>query len=118
MKNAHTMYLPGLFLFGILLCSALVTPAISQEKHAYVPEKGFVPNEETAISIAVAVWNPIYGKKQIQSEKPFKASLKGDVWTVEGSLPESRSGEVVVGGVAVAELSRKDGRILRVSHGE
>jgi hypothetical protein len=29
----------------------------------YIPKDGFVPNEATAIKIAIAVWTPIYGDK-------------------------------------------------------
>lgn len=82
-----------------------------QRRGTFTPPKGFVPDERTAISIAVAVWTPIYGKEQIDSEKPFKASLKGGVWTVTGTLPEGFDG-----GTAIAEISQESGCILRVIH--
>jgi hypothetical protein len=56
----------------------------ASQKHSYVPPKGFVPDEKTAIRIAEAVWSPIYGEAMIQGEKPFVASLKSGVWTVGG----------------------------------
>jgi hypothetical protein len=78
------------------------------------PPNGFVPNAETAIRIAEAVWIPIYGEKQIESEKPFKATLRDDVWIVTGTdLPEGS-----LGGVAEAHISKRDGCILRVTHGQ
>jgi len=79
----------------------------------YKPKEGYVADEETAIAIAVAVWKPIYGKEKIENEKPYKASLKDGIWTVRGSLPKGRHG-----GVAEAEISKDDGRILRVIHGK
>ncbi|MCW3096328.1 MAG: uncharacterized protein JWL77_1946 [Chthonomonadaceae bacterium] len=79
----------------------------------YQPKDGFVPDAATAIAIAQAVWIPIYGRKQIEHEKPFKASLHNGIWWVEGSLPKGMHG-----GVAVAEISKKDGRILGVIHGK
>jgi hypothetical protein len=79
----------------------------------FKPKAGFVPDEKTAIAIAVAVWLPIYGEKQIESEKPFNAVLKDGVWHVEGTLPKN-----VPGGIAVAEISKEDARILRISHGQ
>lgn len=102
-------------LVGCLLAILLVTgTAISQQrKHSVVPRNGMVPDEQTAIRIAEAVWIPIYGASQIESEKPFHAELRGGVWTVEGYLPEG-----MLGGVAVAEISQRDGRIIRVSHGK
>ena len=77
------------------------------------PPNGYVPDAKTAIRIAVAVWAPIYGEKQIQSEKPFHASLAHGVWTVMGSLPVG-----TVGGTAVASIAKKDGRVLLVFHGK
>jgi hypothetical protein len=83
-------------------------------KHSVKPKEGFVPDAKTAIKIAVAVWEPIYGEAQIAGEKPYKARLDTNgVWSVEGSLPEGW-----LGGVAVAEIAKSDGRILRVSHGK
>jgi hypothetical protein len=75
------------------------------------PQNGFVPDKETAIAIAVAVWTPIYGKKKILKEKPFQAVLTNGVWIVRGSLPEGYKG-----GVAIAEISKDTGCILRVIH--
>ena len=61
--------------------------------------------------IAEAVWIPIYGEARINSERPFTATLSNGVWAVEGYLaPHLR------GGVALAEISKADGRILRVTH--
>jgi len=94
-----------------------LSTAFAQElpsTHNYKPPQGYVPDAATAIQIAIAVWSSIYGKAQINSEKPYTAALKGDVWTVSGSLPR---GTAVVGGVAIAEISKQNGTILRISHG-
>jgi hypothetical protein len=95
--------------FIILASSALAqTPG-------YIPPAGFVPNAETAISIARAVLIPIYGAKAIQAEEPLTAERHGDVWVVEGTLPCPKGGSCV-GGTAELQLSAKDGRILHVIH--
>ena len=100
-----------------LLVTAMVSIVLGSSALAAdssAPANGFVPNAETAIRIAEAVWIPIYGEKLIESEKPFKATLRGDVWMVTGAdLPEGS-----VGGVAEAHISKRDGRILRVTHGQ
>src|SRR5262245_25282302 len=100
-------------LLPALLLATLVSSA-EEAQHGYVPKEGFVPNAETAISIAVAVWSPIYGTENIARQKPFQATLgaKG-VWFVRGSLPRGWRG-----GIAEAEIAKADGRILRVSHGK
>jgi len=77
------------------------------------PPSGYVPDAATAIAIAVAVWTPIYGQKEIDLEKPYIATLKGDVWTVVGTFHCKGN---CVGGVLLAEISKQDGTILRVIH--
>ena len=101
----------------ILLSVLLLSPIFalgSETRYSYRPEAGYVPDAETAIAIAVAVWTSIYGREQIESEKPYKAVLIGRTWHVSGSLPAGYD----VGGVAEAEIAKDDGRILRVIHGE
>jgi hypothetical protein len=99
---------------GVLLATVACAFAAGTAKHDFKPRDGYVPNAKTAITIAVAVWEPIYGEKQIAGEKPYRARLDTNgVWIVEGSLSAS-----VPGGVAIAEIAKDDGRILRVSHGK
>jgi hypothetical protein len=100
-------------LFIVLFLLAKFTFAGEDSEHNYKPEAGYVPDAKTAIKIAVAVWSPIYGEKHIANEKPYNAVLTNGVWVVQGSLPKD-----LVGGVAVAEISKDDGKILRVSHGK
>jgi hypothetical protein len=107
MKNLVVTILTGLF---AITSSFGVDEA---KPHSVTPKDGFVPNEETAIQIAVAVWTPIYGKENIERQKPYKAKLKEGVWHVAGNLPEN-----MVGGVAIAEIQKSDAKILRVSHGK
>jgi hypothetical protein len=79
----------------------------------FKPGDGYVPDAKTAIKTAVAVWEPIYGEKQIAGEKPYHAQLTDGVWTVEGSLPDGWDG-----GVAIAQIAKSDGRVLLVIHGK
>lgn len=99
---------------GVAAQSTETTKPTETTKHSDVPKDGYVPDEKTAIKIAVAIWEPIYGEKQIADEKPYQARLDANgIWTVEGSLPEGW-----VGGVAIAEIAKDDGRILNVIHGK
>ncbi len=104
----------GTFIVAVLLGGALAFAQDQSAPHNYRPPEGYVPDAAAAIQIAVAVWGPIYGKKQIASEKPYIATLNGDVWTVLGSMHCKRC----LGGVALAEISKRDGTIMRVSHGQ
>ncbi len=77
-----------------------------------VPKSGFVPDERTAVAIGEAVASALYGRDEIAGERPFKARLRGGVWTVKGTLhPTGASG-----GTAVIQISKKDGRILFAVH--
>jgi hypothetical protein len=77
----------------------------------YRPKDGMVPDAKTAIAIAIAVWSPVYGEKEIASEKPYNAVLNNGQWTVTGSLPNGW-----VGGVATAVISKTDGRVVKIYH--
>ena len=94
-----------------MLCTIL---AAGVSCASYKPKAGFVPDETTAIAIAVAVWTPIYGEENIKNERPFKAVLKDGIWHVEGTLPA----QFTMGGVAEADISKTNGKILRISHGK
>jgi hypothetical protein len=84
-------------------------------EHTYKPKAGYVPDAKTAIKIAVAVWEPIYGVEKIAKEKPYRTELTNAVWIVQGSFNKGKGWK---GGVAIAEIAKDDGRILRVSHGK
>ena len=80
--------------------------------HSFVPKSGFVPDRETAIAIAYAIGLPIYGKTNLDSELPFRAELKGGVWTVLGTL-HCRSCD---GGTLVMQIDKSSGKVLFLIH--
>lgn len=89
----------------------LLSVSAAADQSSYKPKQGYVPDEQTAIAIAVAVWIPIYGRQQIENEKPYRASLNDGIWTVTGSLPKGFKG-----GTAEARISKDTGCILGVIH--
>jgi hypothetical protein len=98
---------------GILILVALLSAGHNFPQNNYTPKDGYVPNEETAIKIAEAIWLPIYGK-DIEKSKPFVAHLKdATVWIVEGTLPPH-----YLGGVPYVEIRKSDCKILKVTHGK
>jgi hypothetical protein len=95
----------------LVLLPPLIMAGKNVSPNGYFPKNGFVPDERTAIAIAEAVFIPIYGKEQIDSEKPLKGKLKNGIWTVQGSLPKGWDG-----GNAVVTIARQNGRIVFVTH--
>jgi NTF2 fold immunity protein len=93
-------------------------PTVAQPPH----QRDYVQNAETAVAIAEAVLIPVYGRQKIESERPYKAVLGGDVWRVSGTLycpngePQSESNPTCAGGVAVVELSKHDAHIISMTH--
>jgi hypothetical protein len=100
-----------LTILTLLFCSVLATLCLSQTPSAKSSRaNGFVPNEETAIKVAEAIWLPIYGKK-IYDCQPFVAKLRDDqVWIVQGTL------KTELGGVPYAEIQKSDCKVLKITH--
>jgi len=121
MKNLLEYFRVKKLLIIICILSATVVLGTSikkvhdynKQQTGYIPKAGFVPNETTAIKIAIAVLIPIYGD-EILNNKPYKIKLKGGVWYIEGSLPAN----FTLGGVPYIEIQKSDGKILKVMHGK
>ena len=94
--------------FAVLTAAAFVK---AQARPNIQPKEGYVPNAETAVTIGVAVFHPIFGSASVNKDTPYTASLADGIWTVRGTLPPG-----VTGGTAVAEIAKSDGRIIRVFH--
>jgi hypothetical protein len=107
-------------IWTILACAVLLASDLAGQ--GYKPASGYVPDSKTAAKIAEAVLAPVYGEKQIESERPFTATLKNGVWTVTGTLrcPDGKGGTTAscVGGVAEVQISKNDARILYMLHGK
>jgi hypothetical protein len=104
----------------ILACTVWLASELTGQ--GYRPESGYVPDSNTAVKVAEAVLAPVYGEKQIESERPFTAKLKDGVWTVTGTLrcPDGKGGTTTScdGGVAEVRISKNDARILFMLHGK
>jgi hypothetical protein len=70
-----------------------------------------VPNGEVAKAIHRAVAGAVYGKADVDTERPFRAVRSGDFWVVFGSLPRGRTG-----GTAITVIRASDGRVMRIIH--
>ncbi len=69
--NDNKQIITTFSLLLFLLVWVTVVYAADAQKHNYKPAAGYVPDQATAIGIAVAIWSPIYGKEQIEKEKPY-----------------------------------------------
>jgi hypothetical protein len=106
-----------LVLFFMFPATAQQQQTAKLDKKGNRPPSGYVPDAATAVKIAEAVLIPVYGEQKIVSERPFKATLDGDVWTVAGTLycGDGKSG-MCPGGTATVKLSKDDARVLFMIH--
>ena len=78
-----------------------------------LPEKGIIPDEVTAVKVAEAVFQPIFGADETTQYLPYHAQLKDGIWTVYGTLkPGSR------GGTPQMNIQKKDGKVVEVWHSQ
>ena len=92
-----------------------LTMANYADYRGYSPEKGLVSTPEMAVQIAEVVLNAIYGKPQIDEQKPFFVNLDNGVWLIEGRMDADPD---VKGGVAYIEIRKSNGEIIKVLHGK
>lgn len=89
----------------------------SVPKDGVVPKGGFVPNAEVAVTVAEAVLVPVYGKQTVASEHPFNATLRRNIWIVQGKVPcEGARDAVCPGGAGEVWISERTGQILYMTH--
>jgi len=113
-KSRRFIIILGSFIFVAFVISAF-SSHLQNEKLSYqqnMPKEGVVPDAETAIKVAEAIWLPVFGDK-IYENKPFKANLKDGVWIVEGTLPAGYKG-----GTPYIEIQKSDCKILKITHGK
>src|ERR1051326_7505785 len=99
----------GLNLSSIRESIAARPPPQDAEKTDPLPEAGCVPDPETAVRIAEAVWIPLYGEDTVKQQRPFETDLTASVWTVRGTSVLNQAAESLV--IAISKI---DGRILKI----
>ncbi len=79
-----------------------------------INRNGYVPDAQAAVRMAVSIWSSLYGEYLPQENPPIKVSLKSDsLWIVWGTLLPNYEG-----GVPYIEIIKRNGTILKVSHGK
>ena len=80
----------------------------------YVPPDGVIPDKATAILVAKAILKNVYGKYRVRELQSFTATLKEDIWTIEGVYPAG--GDFLGGDPApVVQLSKSKGCVMRIT---
>ncbi|HUO14956.1 MAG TPA: NTF2 fold immunity protein [Verrucomicrobiae bacterium] len=105
-----------------ILAAALFAGFVQGAQHSQTPSSIRVPDAATAVAIAEPALVKVYGKRQIDYEKPLIAALENGIWNIHGSLccpgnkGERTCDERCAGGVAELKLPERDGKVLSISH--
>jgi hypothetical protein len=70
-----------------------------------------VPTEDAASQIHGAVASAVFGKENLEKQRPFIPIRNGEFWVVYGSIPDKRAG-----GTAVTVIRASNGEVLRLMH--
>jgi hypothetical protein len=101
----------GVLLLALSLISASVVA--SGPTAGIVPKDGFVPDQRTAVKIAEAVIEPVFGLHCLTNERPLVAKLKGGEWFVSGTAPTNITWR---GGVVEVHINKTNGCITFLTH--
>lgn len=110
MKHAKFLRASSLLLAIGIAASSLLSFGQGAKPREYVPD------ENTAIAIGLAILRPIYGDKMIEKHKPFSAVAQGEIWVIKGRV-KLKPGKVQNGGVMEVKISKADARVLSVRLG-
>ena len=78
----------------------------------YNNPKGLVPDAKTAVIIATATLNPIWGEQELNSKKPFEVVLlNGKIWSVNSTGPYKKGFH---GSTTHILIRKSDGKILKM----
>jgi len=73
---------------------------------------GVLPNDSSAVEMAKLILFPIYGKKEIEEEKPYLVRLiNNEIWCISGQLKKGYEG-----GIFKILINKSDGKVLMISH--
>lgn len=95
----------------LLLTGILVFILQGNKVDPIQPHPDCVPDEQTAIKIAEAIWYPLYGDA-IFEQKPYYVQLEDGFWIVTGSIPDT----TFFGGTAYIKFQKSDCKVVNVYH--
>lgn len=99
-------------MFKLALPTLAIVVAISggAVAQSFAPTRDVVPDSKTAIAAGRAFLLAYFHGKHQPDSPGYDAELKGDVWTVWERLPC----KICLGGGPTLEMSKRDGRVLRI----
>lgn len=72
-----------------------------------------IPDSSTAVTIAESILFKIYGKKEIQNQRPYEIYKIENYWYISGTFPKPQPG-----GTFLIITDARDGKVIRITHGK
>ncbi len=91
----------------------LLDYALKNKPERKIMESPLIPKKENAINYAENILFELYGKENIEAEKPYQIHLINDYWVMTGTLPKG-----MLGGVFELVFDSWNGKILILVHGK
>jgi hypothetical protein len=89
--------------------------ALSKEsQHNVISNKSMIiKDSSTAIKIVEPILFSIYGRENIESQKPYESYLIENYWVIAGTLPKDMHG-----GTFLIILNARNSKVLKINHGK
>jgi len=89
--------------------------ALSNEsQHNFIYNRELIiKDSSTAIKIVEPILFSIYGKENIESQKPYEIYLIENYWVIAGTLPKD-----MLGGTFLIIIDARNSKVLKITHGK
>lgn len=85
-----------------------------KSQHNVVDYKRIILKDSTtAIKIAEPILFDIYGKENIEKQRPYEIYLLENYWIISGTLPEG-----YMGGTFLIIIDARNSQIIKITHGK
>lgn len=72
-----------------------------------------IPDPKTAVEISESILFPIYSKENIIKQRPYNVNFIDGYYIIKGTFPKSQ-----IGGTFMIIINSKDGKVIKLTHGE
>jgi len=85
-----------------------------KSQHNVVDNKTIIIKDSiNAIKIAEPILFDIYGKENIEKQRPYEIYLLENYWVISGTLPEN-----YVGGTFLIIIDARNSKVIKITHGK
>lgn len=107
--NTQGQNFDGRLVLGEKVARKEITEALKRNRKPFYDT--LITDKETAIAMVEPLLFKIYGKEEIESERPYEIYLIDGYWYISGTLPTG-----YLGGTFIIILNSINGEVIRLIH--